>query len=93
MDSMAINECVWLIVKGLAATIAISALALAIGTLVGWGVYRLSQSPRGWVRKTAQWLLVSKWLFVCSRPALIMMKMSRVVKITRFTIWENMVKL
>ena len=55
MDSMAINECVWLIVKGLAATIAISALALAIGTLVGWGVYRLSQSPRGWVRKTAQW--------------------------------------
>ena len=55
MDSMVIKECGWLIAKGLAATIVISLLAMMIGTLVGWGVYRLSQSPRRWVRKMTQW--------------------------------------
>jgi len=43
-----------LIVKGLWATVIITLLSLALGTLLGGGIYMMTISRRSWVRKTAQ---------------------------------------
>ncbi len=44
-----------LIVKGLWATVIITLLSLALGTLLGGGIYMMTLSRRSWVRKTAQY--------------------------------------
>lgn len=44
-----------LIVKGLWATVIITLLSLALGTLFGGGIYVMTLSRRSWVRKTAQY--------------------------------------
>ena len=44
-----------LIVKGLWATVIITLLSLALGTLLGGGIYAMTLSRRSWVRKTAQY--------------------------------------
>ena len=52
---MGIEECIWLILKGLLATVAISLLSLLIGTLVGCGLYALSQNRRRWLQNVSKW--------------------------------------
>jgi polar amino acid transport system substrate-binding protein len=52
---MLVEDCIWLILKGLLATVIISVLSLLIGTLVGCGLYALSTSKHRWIQKVAQW--------------------------------------
>jgi polar amino acid transport system substrate-binding protein len=52
---MVVEDCIWLILKGLLATVVISMLSLLIGTLVGCGLYALSTSKHRWMQKIAQW--------------------------------------
>lgn len=52
---MLVEDCIWLILKGLLATVIISMLSLLIGTLVGCGLYALSTSKHRWMQKIAQW--------------------------------------
>ncbi len=47
---MSVEDCIWLILKGLLATVAISLLSLLIGTLVGCGLYALTLNRRSWLR-------------------------------------------
>lgn len=43
-----------LILKGLGATVVITVLALALGTLLGAGIYAMSLNRRRWVRETSK---------------------------------------
>lgn len=52
---MGIEDCIWLILKGLLATVAISLLSLLIGTLVGCGLYALSLNRRRWLQNVSKW--------------------------------------
>lgn len=52
---MGIEDCIWLILKGLLATVAISLLSLLIGTLVGCGLYALSLNRRRWLQNLSKW--------------------------------------
>jgi polar amino acid transport system substrate-binding protein len=55
---MGVEDCIWLILKGLLATVAISLLSLLIGTLIGCGLYALSQNRRRWLQNVSKWLKV-----------------------------------
>lgn len=52
---MGVEDCIWLILKGLLATVAISLLSLLIGTLVGCGLYALSLNRRRWLQNVSKW--------------------------------------
>jgi polar amino acid transport system substrate-binding protein len=52
---MGIEDCIWLILKGLLATVAISLLSLLIGTLVGCGLYALTLNRRRWLQNVSKW--------------------------------------
>lgn len=52
---MGLEDCIWLILKGLLATVVISALSLLIGTLVGCGLYALSQNRHRWLQNVSKW--------------------------------------
>ena len=52
---MVLEDCIWLILKGLLATVVISALSLLIGTLVGCGLYALSQNRHRWLQNVSKW--------------------------------------
>ena len=52
---MGIEDCIWLILKGLLATVVISLLSLLIGTLVGCGLYALSLNRRRWLQNLSKW--------------------------------------
>ena len=52
---MGVEDCIWLILKGLLATVAISLLSLLIGTLVGCGLYALSLNRRHWLKNLSKW--------------------------------------
>ena len=52
---MGVEDCIWLILKGLLATVAISPLSLLIGTLVGCGLYALSLNHRRWLKNLSKW--------------------------------------
>ena len=52
---MGIEDCIWLILKGLLATVVISLLSLLIGTLVGCGLYALSLNRRRWLQNVSKW--------------------------------------
>lgn len=52
---MGIEDCIWLILKGLLATVVISLLSLLIGTLVGCGLYALSLNRRRWLQNFSKW--------------------------------------
>ena len=52
---MGIEDCIWLILKGLLATVVISLLSLLIGTLVGCGLYALSLNQRRWLQNLSKW--------------------------------------
>ena len=52
---MGVEDCIWLILKGLLATVVISLLSLLIGTLVGCGLYALSLNRRRWLQNVSKW--------------------------------------
>lgn len=52
---MGLEDCIWLILKGLLATVVISALSLLIGTMVGCGLYALSQNRHRWLQNVSKW--------------------------------------
>jgi polar amino acid transport system substrate-binding protein len=52
---MGIEDCIWLILKGLLATVVISLLSLLIGTLVGCGLYALSLNRHRWLQNLSKW--------------------------------------
>lgn len=52
---MGVEDCIWLILKGLLATVGISLLSLLIGTLVGCGLYALSLNRRRWLQNVSKW--------------------------------------
>ena len=52
---MGVEDCIWLILKGLLATVVISALSLLIGTMVGCGLYALSLNRRRWLKNLSKW--------------------------------------
>ena len=52
---MGVEDCIWLILKGLLATVVISLLSLLIGTLVGCGLYALSLNRRRWLQNLSKW--------------------------------------
>ena len=52
---MGLEDCIWLILKGLLATVVISTLSLLIGTLVGCGLYALSQNRHRWLQNVSKW--------------------------------------
>ena len=52
---MGVEDCIWLILKGLLATVVISLLSLLIGTLVGCGLYALSLNRRRWLKNLSKW--------------------------------------
>jgi len=52
---MGLEDCIWLILKGLLATVVISLLSLLIGTLVGCGLYALSLNRRRWLQNLSKW--------------------------------------
>lgn len=52
---MGVEDCIWLILKGLLATVVISLLSLLIGTLVGCGLYALTLNRRSWLRTFSKW--------------------------------------
>ena len=52
---MGVEDCIWLILKGLLATVVISLLSLLIGTLVGCGLYALSLNRRRWLQHVSKW--------------------------------------
>lgn len=52
---MGVEDCIWLILKGLLATVVISLLSLLIGTLVGCGLYALSLNRRHWLQNVSKW--------------------------------------
>lgn len=47
-----------LIINGLCATVVITLLSLALGTLLGGGIYAMTLSRRSWIRKVAQYYRV-----------------------------------
>ena len=53
-ETLVVDNRWMLIVKGLGATVVITLLALVLGTLIGGGIYAMTLSRRGWVRKMAQ---------------------------------------
>lgn len=52
---MGVEDCIWLILKGLLATVVISLLSLLIGTLVGCGLYALTLNRRRWLQNVSKW--------------------------------------
>jgi polar amino acid transport system substrate-binding protein len=52
---MGVEDCIWLILKGLLATVVISALSLLIGTMVGCGLCALSLNRRHWLQNVSKW--------------------------------------
>ena len=52
---MGVEDCIWLILKGLLATVVISLLSLLIGTMVGCGLYALSLNRRHWLQNVSKW--------------------------------------
>ena len=57
-ETLVVDNRWMLIVNGLWATIVITLLSLALGTLLGGGIYAMTRSRRSWVRKTAQYYRV-----------------------------------
>ena len=54
-ETLVVDNRWMLIVKGLWATVIITLLSLALGTLLGGGIYMMTLSRRSWVRKMAQY--------------------------------------
>ncbi len=54
-ETLVIDNRWMLIVNGLWATVVITLLSLALGTLLGGGIYAMTLSRHSWVRKTAQY--------------------------------------
>ncbi len=57
-ETLVVDNRWMLIVNGLWATVVITLLSLALGTLLGGGIYAMTRSRRSWVRKTAQYYRV-----------------------------------
>ena len=57
-ETLVVDNRWMLIVNGLWATIVITLLSLALGTLLGGGIYAMTRNRRSWVRKTAQYYRV-----------------------------------
>ena len=55
MDAIMAGDGIWLILRGLGTTVAITLLSLFFGTLLGGGIYAMTLSRHRWVREVAKW--------------------------------------